>query len=57
MKDIQQRPHNLNVGQEVSIWGDSPAPSPSESFWLQSTLNKLKNRCTVSVFGIYSSVS
>ena len=39
MKDMQPRPHNLNVGQEVSIWGDSPAPSPSELFSPQSTLN------------------
>jgi len=29
MKEVQQRPHNLNVSQEVSIWGDSPAPTPN----------------------------
>eukprot|EP00794_Sanderia_malayensis_P015268 gene15268-16844_t len=29
VEDLHQRPHNLNVAQDVSIWGDSPAQSPN----------------------------
>lgn len=31
---MQQRPQNLSVGQEVSIWGDSPAASPSKDIFI-----------------------
>ncbi|XP_065061462.1 GRB10-interacting GYF protein 2-like isoform X2 [Rhopilema esculentum] len=27
--EMQQRPHNLNFPEDVSIWGESPTPSPN----------------------------